>query len=234
MKYNGNWNRIAKAIANQEAIQSERNVRAITIIDSEYPDSLRALRYPPWCLFYQGDISLLQKQCMSIVGSRQINLYGKCVTQMSAKILSKKYVIVSGLAKGADTIAHQITIDQKGKTIGVIASGLSIHYPYCNEMLYQTMFLNHLVISEYPFYVGIQKHHFAWRNRIIAALGKSCIVTSAQKKSGTMLTVNEAIALGKDVYCFPYPIDEKQGEGCNALIQDGAYIVYDYKQLEGL
>ena len=152
---------------------------------------LKRLRYPPWVLYYQGDISLLEKKCMTIVGSRELTDYGKRVTEVASSILSRKYVIVSGLAKGADATAHRTAILCGAKTIGVIASGLKIQYPSCNADLYKTMQKEHLILSEYPYDTGIQKHHFAWRNRILAALGEACIVTSAKVKSGTMLTVNE-------------------------------------------
>lgn len=235
MKYNGNWNKIAQAIASKEKVNVlQQNQKAITIVDALYPMSLLQLRYPPWCLFYEGDLSLLKKQCITIVGSRQLNTYGCYVTKIASEYLCKKYVIVSGLAKGADTIAHQSAIDYQGKTIGVIASGLATHYPYENELLYQTMFTNHLVLSEYPSHVGIQKHHFVARNRILAALGNACIVTSAKKKSGTMLTVNEAMNLGKDVWCFPYPFMDENGNGCNLLIQNGALVLYEKEQLKAL
>lgn len=230
--YNGNWSKIAKGIATNEIVPHlPLKSPCITIYDAVYPDCLKRLRYPPWVLYYQGDISLLEKKCMTIVGSRELTDYGKRVTEVASSILSRKYVIVSGLAKGADATAHRTAILCGAKTIGVIASGLKIQYPSCNADLYKTMQKEHLIISEYPYDTGIQKHHFAWRNRILAALGEACIVTSAEVKSGTMLTVNEAINLSKDVWCFPYPFESEEGKGCNKLVQEGAFLLYDTKQL---
>ena len=168
---------------------------------------------------------------MTIVGSRELSDYGRSVTELASSILCRKYVIVSGLAKGADAFAHRTAISCGAKTIGVIASGLKIQYPSCNIDLYKKMQQEHLILSEYPYDTGIQKHHFAWRNRILAALGEACIVTSAKVKSGTMLTVNEAINLSKDVWCFPYPFESEEGKGCNKLVQEGAFLLYDTKQL---
>lgn len=228
----GDWTRITKAIQSKKQIIPRKVMGSyITIFDEEYPDRLRQLRYPPWVLFYQGNLQLLKSRCMTIVGSRDLNDYGKEMTRLSAEILSRKYTIVSGLAKGADAIAHLGALENHGHTIGVIASGLKTHYPSCNQKLYDTMFKTELVLSEYPYETGIQKHHFAYRNRILAALGEKCIVTGAKEKSGTMLTVNEAMNLGKEVWCFPYPFSSAEGKGCNRLINDGAFILYDFQQL---
>lgn len=232
MQYNGDWTKITNAIRKQDVIQYKDPItQCITYFDDEYPDSLRQLRYPPWVLFYIGDISLLKKRSITIVGSRELNAYGKKVTSLSSKVLSQKYVIVSGLAKGADSIAHQEAINNQGKTIGVIASGLQIEYPRENESLYQIMKKDHLIISEYPYHTKIQKHHFIYRNRILAALGKKCIVTGSKLKSGTMFAVNEAMNLGKEVWCFPYPFNDIYGEGNNKLVHEGAMLLYDSRQL---
>lgn len=232
----GEWIKITKAIQQNQQIHHlhQLHTPCITILDEEYPDVLKQLRYPPWVLFYEGDITLLKKKCITIIGSRELSQYGINCTNSIASTLSQRYVIVSGLAKGADSCAHASTIRSLGKTIGVIGSGLNYVYPKCNASLYQEMKRNHLILSEYPFDVPIQKHHFVWRNRILAALGDKCIVTSAKKRSGTMLTVNEAITLGKDVWCVPYGMNQMEGEGCNLLIEQGAQILYDTKQLYDL
>ena len=231
----GNWAAIAKALAARTYVSSSIPIpNCITIYDDIYPLQFRYLRYPPWVIFYAGNIQLLKQRCMTIVGSRELSTYGKYCTQYVASLLCKKFVIVSGLAKGADAIAHRSAIEKGGSTIGIIASGLDIHYPKENEELYQNMQKNHLILSEYPSHTCIRKHHFVWRNRLLAALGEKCIITSAKCKSGTMLTVNEAIALGKEVWCFPYPFETVEGKGCNQLIAEGAMILYDTMQLQDL
>lgn len=228
----GNWIAIAKAIQSNQQIYPQKVMHPyITLFDEVYPESLRALRYPPWVLFYEGNIDLLKTRCITIVGSRELNAYGQEMTCLAASCLSKKYTIVSGLAKGADALAHASALKNGGHTIGVIASGLEIHYPSCNEKLYRKMAQSELILSEYPFGTGIQKHHFAMRNRILAALGDKCIVTGAKQRSGTMLTVNEAINLSKEVWCFPYPFESEEGKGCNKLINDGAFILCEMEQL---
>ncbi len=231
--YEGNWSKIAKAISSKENVPHYKCNHFITIEDEEYPDAFRNLRFPPWVIFYHGNINLLKKKCISIVGSRIASEYGITCTKKIVKQLSNEYVIVSGLAKGIDAISHEAAINENKHTIGVIGSGLLTHYPRCNEDLYQEMFRHELVISEYPDQVGVRKEHFPWRNRLIAALGEKLIVTEASYKSGTMLTVNEAICLSKEIYVVPYPLSDTES-GCNLLANQGANVIYDWKQVKYL
>ena len=230
--HSGQWPAIADAIRRkQQPYHCMKHENYITIADEEYPECLRKLRFPPWVLFYQGDISLLKQPMITIVGSRDLCEYGRQMSEMTASILQEKYVIVSGLARGVDAVVAQTTLALGGKTIAVIGSGLGTHYPYENENLYQKIGEKGLILSEYPFPTGVRKHHFPWRNRILAGLGESLIVTQAQEHSGTMITVNEALNLSKDVYCIPYPMDDIHGSGCNRLIEEGAGIIYSKAQL---
>lgn len=232
-RYNGDWNRIAKAeICHEEPLVTEIPTPYITICDAAYPDMLKQLRYPPFVLFYEGDITLMQKSCVTVIGSRKITPYGGQVTEHICRKLSGKHVLVSGLAKGVDGIVHACAIENGGRTIGVIGSGLSVHYPYVNEPLYKMMRRDHLILSEYPYRTGIRKQHFPWRNRILAALSRKIIVTQATVKSGTMLTVNEALELNREVWCIPHPFDDDTGKGCGLLIQQGANLLYETEQLE--
>ena len=234
-KYDGDWSSISKALAAAEepghAVISDRY---ITIFDEAYPDSLRQLRFPPWVLYYRGDLSLLKQPAITIVGSRKMNSYGKTAAEISATILADRFVLVSGLAKGVDGIVHRTAMGKKGRTIGVIGCGLNIRYPRENEYLYKRMEKEQLIISEYPSTTGVKKHHFPWRNRILAALSQGVIVTQAAVKSGTMCTVNEALTLGREVWCFPYLFNDPEGMGCNLLISQGANILCDEKPLRDL
>ncbi len=235
MQYQGDWASIAAAVKRGESGRAASGrYPCITIADPEYPAALRELRYPPWVLFYVGDLSLLTKPAVTIVGSRNLTEYGLRATEYSASILAKHYVIVSGLAKGADGAAHRSALHAGGHTIGVIGSGLDTHYPRENEALYREMGRHELILSEYPQGTGIRKHHFPWRNRILAALGSCVIVTQAALKSGTMCTVNAALELGREVWCYPYPCGSEAGMGCNRLIFQGANILYEESVLEDL
>jgi len=233
-EYLGSWSLIADALRRgQEPRRYEIREPYLTIYDKEYPDSLRRLRFPPWVIFWRGNPDLLKEPGITVVGSRQMNAYGREMTVQIASRLREKFVLVSGLARGVDAQVHRTAL-AGGKTIGVIGSGLSTHYPRCNAGLYEQMAGSHLILSEYPCFVPVRREHFPWRNRILAALGQQIIVTQARCKSGTMLTVNEAVALGKDVWCVPWPLVSPEGEGCNQLIAQGALILASLEQLEDI
>lgn len=225
LRYKGDWTLIAKAIGRNESWSEKKSLYPYcTINDERYPVEFRSLRYPPWLFFYQGNLELLKREKIAVIGSRKLSAYGeRCERQLCLK-LKQKYAIVSGLAMGADGVAHQVCFEQ-GKTIGIIGNGLDIIYPKINEVHYQTMRKDHLILSEYPQGVAPSKEHFPWRNRLIASLSKAIVVVQAQYHSGTMLTVNEAIALNKPIYCVPYPMDDVDGSGCNLLICQGAQIL---------
>lgn len=231
----GDWAAIADSIRRDLPVPTAA-VRDsyITIYDSDYPQALRQLRFPPWVLFYEGNPDLLRQPAVTIVGSRQAGRYGELATRKVAGCLYDRFVIVSGLARGVDAIAHSRAISLGGHTIGVIGAGLDVHYPACNEQLYRRMAADQLILSEYPRGVGVRREHFPWRNRILAALGQAVIVTQATLHSGTMLTVNEAIALSRDIYCVPYPLGDELGRGCDHLIEQGANILFDVRQLSDL
>lgn len=227
----GDWDQIATMIQTNKPPQDvDINDEYVTIVDEHYPKQLKELQYPPWVLFYKGNLGLLSWPSVSIVGSRKINGYGESMTKLIASNVVNRYVLVSGLAVGIDALVHEIGLSQ-GKTIGVLGCGLGHVYPKCNQHLYEEIGKNHLLLSEYPSLVKPQKWYFPWRNRIIAALSKKLIVTQARCISGTMLTVNEAITLNREVYCVPYPFGESDGEGCNLLIQQGAQIIISMEDI---
>lgn len=231
-KYEGSWNAVAKAVAAQEEpVPCEIKENYITILDENYPPQLKALRFPPWVLFFRGNILLLNEPMITIVGSRDLSDYGAQLTVKACEELKKRFVLVSGLAKGADSIVHKCALEN-GCSIGVIGSGLGTRYPQENSALYGVMMRHDLILSEYPYDTGVKKEHFPWRNRILAALGQALIVTEAKYRSGTMITVNEALALSKEIYTFPFPFESEYGSGCNRLIADGANILYTAGQLK--
>lgn len=224
--YQGDYEKIAGALKSDTILEKiHTEVNAITILDKEYPLSLKQLRYPPFVLFYKGNPKLLGHPSVSLIGSRNPNAYGVEMTKQIVSGCKPDVVIVSGLAKGIDAVAHQKALDLGRMTIGVIGCGIERIYPMDNEQLYHRISSAGLILSEYPGFTPPRKHHFPFRNRLIAALGSKCIVTSATLKSGTMLTVNEALNLSREVLCIPYPIGMACGEGCNLLISQGATIL---------
>ncbi len=235
IKYQGDCKQISKAVINNEVtFDVEYDGNYVTLVDDAYPRQLLELKYRPWVIFYEGDFSLLNRECIGVVGSRvpsELGIRNACTLILH---LNSKYAILSGLAMGIDSISHREAITHGRKTVGVLGCGIDIVYPKVNEELYKIMKQDHLIISEYPKGVKPLAYHFPWRNRIVSALSKYLIVVEAKMRSGTMISVNEALELGKEVYCFPYPFLWEEGMGCNALIQSGSNFFCTINDIEDL
>ena len=199
---------------------------AITMADPDYPAAFLMLEDPPYVVFYRGDKSLIHQRGVAIVGSREMTPYAEQVTRWIASTLADRYPIVSGLAKGVDATAHAAAL-LKGRTVAVLGCGIDRIYPSTNAALYHHIIAQGLVLSEYPALTPPLAAHFPWRNRLVAALSSTVIVTQADFKSGSMITVKQALALGKDVATIPYRLGDREGEACNALIRDGALLIMD-------
>ncbi|MDR1794717.1 MAG: DNA-processing protein DprA [Erysipelotrichaceae bacterium] len=225
MKYQGDFNRITQAIRRQEDWQPNNDPTPyLTILDKEYPDCFAYLSDPPYVLFYHGDLNLLKQPAISVVGSRKAGDYARIHTRKLVEILAKDYVVVSGLARGIDRLAHETAL-KKGKTIGVIGCGIDRIYPGEHAELFAQVARQGLILSEYPGMVEPKRQHFPFRNRLIAALGQVLYVMQAAYKSGTLITADFALELGKEIIALPYPVNDPMGEGCNLLIQQGATIL---------
>ncbi|MDZ5711707.1 DNA-processing protein DprA [Jeotgalibacillus haloalkalitolerans] len=194
----------------------------ITIFHELYPEPLREIYDPPVLLYTKGNTEYLAvPNQLAVIGSRKADLYTRTVLQsIIPELLSKDIGIISGMAKGADGIAHEIALH--GRTIGVTGSGFQHQYPASNHTLYRQMEHSQLLISEYPPYVKPQKHHFPMRNRIIAGCSRGLLITQAEAKSGTMITVDRALEEGRDVFAVPGPAGHPLSEGTNLLIGQGA------------
>lgn len=204
----------------------------ITYKDSFYPELLRFTDTFPLVLTCKGNIRLLEnKRKVSIVGSRNTSINNFNFTKRIAKeVSSYGYTVVSGLAKGIDSAAHIGSIENG--TIAVLGSGIDVIYPTENKYLYQEIInKNGLIISEFPMHTSPKPENFPIRNRIIAGLSRGIIVMEAGRISGTMHTVNQANRYGREVMVFPgNPYDDKFA-GSNKLLQDGATMVLDTKDI---
>lgn len=231
IRYQGDWNKIATALKKGETWQKVSYPgNYVTIVDQKYPQKLRNLKYPPWILFFEGNIDYVDRHMLAIIGSRNNTEYGKKACVYITMKLKQRYTIVSGLAKGIDAIAHKEAMDHH--TIGVVGCGLNVIYPKENIELYRNMKRNHLLLSEYPYDVKPLAHHFLWRNRIIACLAKSIVVIEGSVKSGTQRTVSEALELGKTIYVVPHQLFDEQGKGCNLLIGQGENILSNDEDID--
>ncbi len=194
--------------------------------NSHYPNVLNDIYNAPPLLFYYGQLPTEQDICLSIIGSRKASAYGRQVAEILAYDLALQGItIVSGMARGIDTIGHKQALKANSKTIAVLGSGLNIIYPPENQELYQQICQNGAVISEFPFDTPPNAFNFPQRNRIISGLSKGIIVIEAGQKSGTLVTVDYALEQGKDIYAVPGPINSPYSIGTNKLIKQGAHLV---------
>lgn len=198
----------------------------ITIEDSAYPEQLKHVPTPPLVLFYKGDLAFLERKMLAVVGARDASRYGYLVLQaLIPELIKRDFVIVSGLAKGIDSFAHQFAISNQGKTVGIVGTGLNICYPKGSGNLQIEMSRHHLIVSEYPNGTTPAKFHFPMRNRIIAGLSSGVLVVEAKKRSGSLITAQQALDYGKEVFVVPGSILDGRSSGCHQLIQDGAVCV---------
>lgn len=198
-----------------------------TILDQIYPPYLKEIYNPPVGLFYAGDLSLLHRPCIAMVGARNYSAYGKRMTEkLIPPLVKEKVVVVSGLARGTDTYAHQLAMRSGGKTIGVIGCGLDVVYPKENQKIQRHMMKEHLVLSEYPYGSKPLNYHFPERNRIIAGISQGTCVIEARRQSGSLITAQLALESGRDVFALPGQADFELSEGCHDLIQQGAKCVW--------
>ena len=193
-----------------------------TIEDDIYPQYLKEISNPPIKLYYKGNLELLKEErIIGVVGTRNPSSYGKLSCEcMIKKMTEANITIVSGFAKGIDSIAHKTTLLTGGKTIAVIASGLDIVYPASNLSLYREIEEKGLILSEYEEGVKPFKSNFPQRNRIIAGLSKGVIVVESKNRGGSLITADLALEFNRDVYAVPGDIFSEYSKGCNNLIRD--------------
>ena len=192
----------------------------------EYPLSLKNIPNPPIVLYVWGEITSADNHAIGIVGSRNVTHYGtESAKKLSYQLAYGGYTVVSGLARGIDTSAHQGALAAKGRTVAVIGSGLSRLYPPENLGLAEKISCSGAVVSEYPMERSADRQTFPYRNRIVAGWSQGLLVVEAGLNSGALITANQAIDQGRPVYAVPGPIDRPTSAGSNRLIQQGARLV---------
>lgn len=213
--------------------EEEHSVRVLFFWEKAYPSLLKESSDFPLFLFVRGDVSLLQKPSISVVGSRKMDSYGSFVTSKIVLDLCKAgYVIVSGFMIGVDLLAHTTTLDNKGQTIAVLGYGFDYCYPtYLKETRDEFLQKGACFISEYFPDTPPQKGFFPERNRIVAALSQAVVVTQAAQRSGTLITASCALEEGRDVFAVSGPISNPFCEGTKWLINQGAYLITSGKDV---
>jgi len=209
--------------------QNVQQIKTLTIYDEAYPEALKYIPDCPLVLYAIGDIQLL-KSCksISVIGTRKPSkeAYLK-LKHVVEPLLMNNWLIVSGLAYGVDSLAHRLTLDHQKKTIAVLGSGFFHVYPKPHLPLCKEIGRKGLVLSEYPPYKKPQKYFFPERNRIISGLTQGTLVIEAMERSGTLITVDQALDQGKEVYAIPGSPLVPQTKGCLRMLQDGAKLVMD-------
>jgi DNA processing protein len=191
-----------------------------------YPQALRQLQNAPVLLEAVGTLTDADRHAIGIVGSRHCSYYGMETTKrFSFRLASAGLTIVSGLARGIDTAAHQAALAAKGRTLAIIGSGIGQLYPPENQTLAQRITQHGAILSEFPFDSPPNPQTFPYRNRIVAGWSTDLLVVEAGEKSGAIITANLATDQGRQVYAVPGPIDRESSAGTNRLIQQGAKLV---------
>jgi DNA processing protein len=194
--------------------------------EDDYPRALLDIPDAPPVLWAKGDLSLLNRPAIGMVGARNASSLGMRMARRLGQTLSDAgFTVISGLARGIDTAAHEAALESEGRTIAVMAGGIDVIYPAENDGLARAIDERGCRISEHPPGLEPQARHFPLRNRIVAGLSRAVIVVEAAAKSGSLITARAALDYGRDVMAVPgHPFDAR-ASGCNMLIRDGAVLV---------
>lgn len=216
----------------QLKLAHDHGVTVLTYWDEEYPAHLRPLYDPPIILFIHGELTTLADKAVAVVGTRAPSEYGQIVTQkLTREVVQRGLVIVSGLARGIDTIAHHEAIAQGGKTIAVLGSGLDQIYPSENRRLSRMVAEHGALMTEYALGTMPDAPHFPRRNRIIAGLSVATLVVEAGENSGALITADNALEYNREVMAVPGNITNPKSWGSNRLIQQGAKLVQQVEDI---
>lgn len=202
----------------------KRNISLLTEADEDYPNLLREISQPPLCLYIKGNYQPT-RPCIAVVGSRAATHYGKSVANhLSEALADCGFVVVSGLAKGIDSVAHRGAL-KKGLTYAVLGSGHDHIYPVEHGTLAEEIQERGAVISEYFYAMPPNAGYFPARNRIISGLSVATLVVEAKETSGSLITANFALEQGREIFAVPGNIFSESSKGCHELIRQGAKIV---------
>lgn len=221
--------RAGRALERLAAASCELEVPAAVVLQSDagYPAALGDLPDPPVVLYSIGGCGMTGPRA-AIVGTRDATPYGERVTRELAGALARAgATVVSGMARGIDSVAHRAALDAGGATVAVLGTGVDRAYPVGNRSLHRRIARQGLLLSELPPGTGPTRGSFPRRNRIIAALAEVTIVVEAGRKSGALITAAHALELGRMVAAVPGPIDSPGSAGANELLRDGAIVIAD-------
>ncbi len=219
-----NW-REHFSLEREEERMAKSGVDFITGRDPGYPKLLKEIHDPPIGLYRKGRYAF-DHPCIAIVGSRRTTLYGMAVAKkLGAELARLGFCVVSGLARGIDTAAHEGALSVGGKTAGVVGCGIDIIYPPENLELYRKIEADGVVLSEFPFGRRADRQSFPMRNRVVAGMCEAIIVVETDVSGGAMITARFAGEYGRLIFAVPGRIDQPTSAGCHQLIRDGATLL---------
>ncbi|HEU5140180.1 MAG TPA: DNA-processing protein DprA [Bacillales bacterium] len=209
----------------------QKRIELVTIFDEKYPPHLKEIFDPPWVLYCKGNVSIfLESRMLSVVGTRNPSRSGfQALKKLLLPLIKDGWGVVSGLAAGIDGAAHRLSLGSR--TIAVLGSGLDHIYPATSRPLADEIAASHLLVSEYPPDVSAQPWQFPHRNRVISGMTTGTLVVEAREKSGSLITADQALEQGRDVFAVPGSIFEPRSVGTNRLIQQGAKLVLNPEDL---
>lgn len=206
----------------------KHNVKLIKYTDPSYPDSLKNISDPPFLIYLRGELKKEDEKAVALVGTRRATAYGKIAAKKLARELARAgLTIVSGMARGIDTCAHEGALEEGGRTIAVLGCGVDIVYPPENNSLMKEIIDHGAVISEFSLGTKPFARNFPRRNRIISGLSRGVVVVEAPLKSGALITADFALEQGKEVFAVPGIITSPYSKGTNRLLKEGAKVVED-------
>lgn len=219
-------------VKNQMEMLAREQARALSFWDRDYPPLLKKIQDPPVVLFYKGRLQPGDQNALAIVGTRAPTQYGKMAAERMARDLAAQgLTIVSGLARGVDTIAHRTALQNGGRTLAVLGSGLDVFYPPENEKLFHEICGAGAVLTEYFFGAKPEAVNFPRRNRIISGLALGVLVIEAGLDSGAMITANLALEQNREVFAIPGSIFNPKCAGPHRLLQEGAKLVQNVEDI---
>ncbi|MBZ2184314.1 MAG: DNA-processing protein DprA [Bryobacter sp.] len=219
--------------AMDDALEQQRLLRAteteiVTLMDERYPDGLGQIFDPPLLLFTRGNAELMQNPAVAVVGTRRPSAYGTAVAEKFARDLAEAgLVVVSGMARGIDTVAHKAALAVGGKTVAVLGCGADVVYPAENRQLAAQIARDGLILSEYPLRTPGYPQNFPVRNRIVSGLSQGVLIVEGAQYSGSSITARLAMDQGREVFAVPGNVTSKQSWGPNLLIRQGARLVQE-------
>jgi DNA processing protein len=212
-------------LAREEEWMAKSGADFITGSDAGYPRLLKEIHDPPIGLYRKGRYEF-GAPCVAIVGSRRTTLYGQATAKrFGAELARLGFCIVSGLARGIDTAAHEGALSVGGKTAAILGTGINLIYPPENLELYRRIETEGAILSEFPFGRRADRQSFAMRNRIVAGVSDAVIVVESDVDGGAMITARFAGEQGRLIYAVPGRIDQNSSAGCHQLIRDGATLL---------